>query len=115
VDAFEAIEMSTINGAAALGLADQVGSIEAGKQADLCAINLEAPETQPLHHVASQVVYAASSRQVSDVWVAGRRVLDRGQLTTIDIEAVVARAGEWHSKLARSQDRWDASRQESAR
>jgi len=115
VDAFEAIEMSTINGAAALGLADQVGSIEAGKQADLCAIDLEAPETQPLHHVASQVVYAASSRQVSDVWVAGRRVLDRGQLTTIDIEAVVARAGEWHSKLARSQDRWDASRQESAK
>jgi len=115
VDAFEAIEMSTINGAAALGLADQVGSIEAGKQADLCAIDLEAPETQPLHHVASQVVYAASSRQVSDVWVAGRRVLDRGQFTTIDIEAVVARAGEWHSKLARSQDRWDASRQESAR
>jgi 5-methylthioadenosine/S-adenosylhomocysteine deaminase len=115
VDAFEAIEMSTINGAAALGLADQVGSIEAGKQADLCAIDLEAPETQPLHHVASQVVYAASSRQVSDVWVAGRRVLDRGQLTTIDIEAVVARAGEWHSKLARSQDRRDASRQESAR
>jgi 5-methylthioadenosine/S-adenosylhomocysteine deaminase len=115
VDAFEAIEMSTINGAAALGVADQVGSIEAGKQADLCAIDLEAPETQPLHHLASQVVYAASSRQVSDVWVAGRRVLERGQLTTIDIEAVVARAGEWHSKLARSQDRWDASRQESAR
>lgn len=115
VDAFEAIEMSTINGAEALGLADQVGSIEAGKQADLCAIDLEAPETQPLHHVASQLVYAASSRQVSDVWVAGRRVLDRGRLTTIDVEAVLARAGAWHSKLARSQDRWDASRQESAK
>ena len=115
VDAFEAIEMLTVNGAQALGLADRIGSIEAAKQADLCAIDLDAPETQPLHHVASQVVYAASSRQVSDVWVAGRRVLDRGRLTTIDIDAAVARAGEWHSRLARAQDKWDASRQESAR
>ena len=115
VDAFEAIEMLTLNGAQALGLADRIGSIEAAKQADLCAIDLDAPETQPLHHVASQVVYAASSRQVSDVWVAGRRVLDRGRLTTIDIDAAVARAGEWHSRLARAQDKWDASRQESER
>jgi 5-methylthioadenosine/S-adenosylhomocysteine deaminase len=114
VDAFEAIEMLTINGAQALGLANRIGSIEPAKQADLCAIDLDAPETQPLHHVASQVVYAASSRQVSDVWVAGRRVLDTGRLTTIDVDALVARAGEWHARLTRVQDKWDASRQESA-
>jgi len=115
VDAFEALEMLTINGARALGIEDQVGSIEPGKQADLCALDLGAPETQPLHHVASQVIYAASSRQVSDVWVAGRRVLETGRLTTIDLDDVLQRAGKWRSKLARQQDRWDANQQESAR
>jgi 5-methylthioadenosine/S-adenosylhomocysteine deaminase len=113
IDAFEVIEMLTLKGAVALGLGDRIGSIEPGKQADLCAIDLRAPETQPLHHVASQLVYAASSRQVSDVWVAGRRVLDTGRLTTIDPGEVLHRADAWRSKLARTQDRWDANRQES--
>lgn len=100
VDAFQVVEMLTLSGAQALGLADRTGSIEPGKQADLCAIDLSAPETQPLHHVLSQLVYAASARQVSDVWVAGRRVLENGCLTTIDIDAVIARAGRWREKLA---------------
>jgi 5-methylthioadenosine/S-adenosylhomocysteine deaminase len=111
VDAFQVIEMLTINGARALGLDDRIGSIEAGKQADLCALDLSAPETQPLHHVASQLVYAASSRQVSDVWVAGRRVLDTGKLVTIDLEEIVGSAREWRARLARQPDRWDANRQ----
>jgi 5-methylthioadenosine/S-adenosylhomocysteine deaminase len=115
VDAFEAIQMLTINGARALGMEDRIGSIEPGKQADLCAVELAAPETQPLHHVASQLVYAASSRQVSDVWVAGQRVLEHGRLTTIDLDDVLQRAGEWQAKLARQEDRWDASRQEFAK
>jgi 5-methylthioadenosine/S-adenosylhomocysteine deaminase len=114
VDAFAAVEMLTINGARALGLGDRVGSIEPGKQADLCALDLGAPETQPLHHVMSQVVYAASSRQVSDVWVAGRRVLDTGRLTTIDLEDVLQRADKWRLRLAHRHNQWDANRQESA-
>jgi 5-methylthioadenosine/S-adenosylhomocysteine deaminase len=113
VDAFAAVEMLTINGARALGLDDRIGSIEPGKQADLCALDLGAPETQPLHHVISQVVYAASSRQVSDVWVAGRRVLDTGRLTTIDLEDILQRADEWRLKLAHRHNQWDANRQES--
>ena len=115
VDAFGVIEMLTINGATALGLDDRIGSIEPGKQADLCALDLAAPETQPLHHVVSQLVYAASSRQVSDVWVAGRRVLETGKLTTIDLDEVLDSAREWQAKLARRPDQWDANRQESAR
>jgi len=113
IDAFEVIEMLTLKGAMALGLDDRIGSIEPGMQADLCAIDLRTPETQPLHHVASQLVYAASSRQVSDVWVAGRRVLDSGRLTTIDLGKVLSRADAWRMKLARQQDRWDANWQES--
>ena len=100
IDAFQALEMMTINGARALGQGDRLGSIEPGKQADLCALDLSAPETQPLHHVVSQLIYSATRRQVSDVWVAGRRLLKSGELTTIDVEQVVASAREWQSKLA---------------
>ena len=98
--AFEVIEMMTINGARALGIADRAGTIEAGKQADLCALNLRSPETQPLHHVVSQLVYAASTRQVSDVWVAGKQLLKEGELTTIDLDDVMESAGKWHTRLA---------------
>jgi 5-methylthioadenosine/S-adenosylhomocysteine deaminase len=98
--AFDVIEMLTINGARVLGLENRVGSIEPGKQADLCALDLHAPETQPLHHVLSQLVYAASSRQVSDVWVAGRRVLESGRLTTINSDELIRRARTWQSRLA---------------
>ena len=100
VDAFQALEMMTINGAKALGIDKLTGSIEIGKAADLCAVDLSCPETQPLYHVVSQVIYAASSRQVSDVWVAGRRVLDCGQLTTIDLEEVTRKARQWQSRLS---------------
>jgi 5-methylthioadenosine/S-adenosylhomocysteine deaminase len=101
VDAFQVLEMMTINGARALGIEESVGSIEPGKKADLCALDLSAPETQPLYHVVSQIVYAASRRQVSDVWVAGKRLLESGQLTTIDLDAVIRSARKWQKRLAR--------------
>jgi 5-methylthioadenosine/S-adenosylhomocysteine deaminase len=100
VTAFQALEMMTLNGARALGEEDRLGSIEPGKQADLCALDLSAPETQPLHHVVSQIIYSASRRQVSDVWVAGRRLLNSGELTTIDIDEVLHRARTWQARLA---------------
>jgi 5-methylthioadenosine/S-adenosylhomocysteine deaminase len=100
VDAFQVLDMLTINGAAALGMGDRIGSIEPGKQADLCAVDMSQPETQPLHAVVSQLIYAASRRQVSDVWVAGRRLLASGELTTIDLPDVLAAAGRWQSRLA---------------
>jgi 5-methylthioadenosine/S-adenosylhomocysteine deaminase len=100
VNAFQALEMITINGAKALGKENLIGSIEPGKEADLCAIDLSCPETQPLHHVVSQVIYAASRRQVSDVWVAGRRVLNSGQLTSIDLEETTNRARLWAARLS---------------
>ncbi len=108
VNAFEVIEMMTINGARALGIGDRVGSIEAGKQADLCALNMRSPETQPLHHVISQLVYAASTRQVSDVWIAGKQLLRKGELTTIDLDAVMESAGKWHSRLARLENQLES-------
>ena len=100
VEAFTALEMMTINGAKALGMEDSLGSIEPGKQADLCAIDFNCPETQPLHNVISQLIYAASTRQVTDVWVAGKRVLDCRQLTSIDLDQTIEKARLWKERLA---------------
>lgn len=100
LDAVTTMEMLTINGAAALGLDDRIGSLEVGKMADLCAMNLAEPQTQPLHdHVISQIVYAASSSQFTDVWVGGRRIMNDRELKTVDESAVLASAGAWGVRL----------------
>jgi 5-methylthioadenosine/S-adenosylhomocysteine deaminase len=100
VDAFSALEMITINGAKALGQEEKIGSIEIGKQADLAALDLNAPESQPVFNVISQLIYAVSSRQVSDVWVAGRHLLGKGELLTIDLDEVLAKAVSWRGNIS---------------
>ena len=91
--------MATLCGAEALGLSSEIGSVEKGKAADLTAIDLSMVETQPVFDPISQIVYAAGRGQVTDVWVAGRQVLENRQLMTIDEQAVVARAEEWRRKI----------------
>ena len=100
VTATEALRMATLDGAKALGLEQRIGSIEAGKQADLACVDLGALNSQPVHDVVSHLVYAAQSAQVSDVWVAGRHQLDDGRLTHIDTDNLFARAREWRDRLA---------------
>jgi 5-methylthioadenosine/S-adenosylhomocysteine deaminase len=95
-----ALRMATLNGARALGLEERIGSIEPGKDADLCAIRLDALETTPIYHVVSHLVYAASRRQVSDVWIAGRRQLSDGRLTGLDAGELRERALRWSQRLA---------------
>ena len=74
-DAANALRAATLDGAKALGWNERIGSIEAGKQADLVAVRLDEIETQPMYNVISQLVYAAGRHQVSDVWIAGARKL----------------------------------------
>lgn len=99
VPAFDILKMATLNGARSLGLADEIGSLEAGKSADMIAIDLSAPRTRPCYEPISQIVYAADSSQVSDVWVAGRQVLKSGELTSVDTEAILERADRWCDKI----------------
>lgn len=99
LDAPTILAMGTIHGARALGLGDETGSIEVGKSADFCAMNLDYPETQPVHNVISTIVYAAGRHQVSDVWVAGKRLLDNGELTTLDLDDIMQRAKAWQPRL----------------
>ena len=94
-----AIEMATINGARALGLADLIGSVEVGKRADLIAVDLAGLNTQPLYDVASQLVYAVNSRQVSDVWIDGVEQLRDFELCRIDTDRVIANAKSWARKI----------------
>ncbi|MCZ7599057.1 MAG: amidohydrolase family protein [Gammaproteobacteria bacterium] len=95
VPARAALEMATINGARALGLDHLVGTIEAGKAADLVAVDLSHPRTTPVHDAVTQLVYSAGADQVSDVWVAGRRLLNERRLTTIDMNATLEAARAW--------------------
>jgi 5-methylthioadenosine/S-adenosylhomocysteine deaminase len=100
LDAASALHAATLGGARALGFETQVGSIVAGKQADLVLVDLGQLETQPLHHVISQLIYAAGRHQVSDVWIAGRpKLRDRG-LVDIDIAALIANAKQWRDRIA---------------
>ncbi|MCA1714315.1 MAG: amidohydrolase family protein, partial [Gammaproteobacteria bacterium] len=94
------LRAATLGGARALGLEHLVGSIEPGKQADLVCVDLGQLETQPLHHVISQLIYACGRQQVSDVWIAGRRKLDQRDLIDMDVAAIVANAGDWRQRIA---------------
>lgn len=94
-----ALRMATLNGARALGLEDEIGSLEVGKSADIVALDLGEIETQPLFDPISDIVYAAGRHQVSDVWVAGRRLLRARELTTLDREDIVERARAWRERL----------------
>lgn len=99
LNATDVLRMATINGAKALGLDDVTGSIEVGKQADLVAVDLNKPELQPVFNPVSQLIYSANRYDVAEVWVAGRQVLERGQLTTLDSGAIVDNARQWADKM----------------
>ncbi len=99
VPAYTVLRMATLNGAKALGLEANIGSLEIGKFADLVAINLDTIETQPLFDPISQIVYAANRDQVTDVWVCGRRLLKSKELTTMDIASIKEKTKIWAEKL----------------
>jgi 5-methylthioadenosine/S-adenosylhomocysteine deaminase len=100
LDAADALHAATLGGARALGFDHLVGSIEPGKQADLVVVDMAQLETQPMHHVISQLVYATGRQQVSDAWIAGRPKLRARMLVELDAEALVANARQWRDRIA---------------
>jgi 5-methylthioadenosine/S-adenosylhomocysteine deaminase len=99
VSAAEALRMGTLDGAKALGLAHAIGSIEAGKWADLACVNLVTLNSQPMYDVGSQLVYTANASQVTDVWVAGKHQLDNGKLAHINTDRLSERSNEWRDRI----------------
>ena len=99
VPAATALSMATINGARALGIDAEVGSLLVGKAADIIAVDLGQLESQPVYNPISQLVYATGRDRVSDVWVGGKHVVKNGTLTTLDGPAIQRRAREWGMKI----------------
>ncbi len=100
--ALDALRMATLNGARALGLDEETGSLEVGKAADIVAVDLNRPETQPVYHPVSQLVYACSREQVRHVWIAGRHVLRDRVATTLDSQGILHKARQWGERIAES-------------
>ena len=96
----QALSIATLGGAKALGLDERIGSLAPGKEADVVALDLSGLSQQPVYDPLSQVVYTATREHVSDVWIAGRRVVYERRLTTIDANAVLRRADAWHARIA---------------
>ncbi|HEX8355121.1 MAG TPA: 5'-deoxyadenosine deaminase, partial [Pyrinomonadaceae bacterium] len=94
------LRMATLGGARALGLGDEVGSLEVGKRADVTVVELGRLHTTPLPDVVSTLVYAAEARDVRDVLIDGRVVLRDGELRTLDEREVVAEAARQYGLLA---------------
>ena len=99
VPATTALAMATINGARALGLDGEIGSLVADKAADLICVDLGRLELQPLLDPLTRLVYAASSRDVTDVWIAGEHVVTSSALLRLDRDAIVATAAAWSRRL----------------
>ncbi|HST45929.1 MAG TPA: amidohydrolase family protein, partial [Luteimonas sp.] len=99
-DASTALRAATLGGARALCLDARIGSLEAGKEADIVCVDLSQLESQPLHHVVSQLVYASGRHQVTDVWIAGAPRLRGRVLVDIDPDALVANARQWRTRIA---------------
>src|SRR5437899_616273 len=96
------VEMATIDGARALHLEKEIGSLEKGKKADLVVIGLDAPNPVPLYDVYSQLAYALKASDVETVVIGGRIVMRGHKLLTVDGKAAVAQAREFKTKIEAS-------------
>jgi 5-methylthioadenosine/S-adenosylhomocysteine deaminase len=98
-DPWDILDMATLSGAKALGLADVTGSLETGKDADIVLVDLRALHFVPVLHgtdfnVPAHLVFSAGSHDVTNVWVQGRHLVEDGQVISVDARAVAQRAQE---------------------
>ena len=100
LDAHRALRMATLNGARALGLESEVGSIELGKAADLVAFDLSGLAQQPVYDPVSQLIYATGRDCVKHLWVAGKHLLNNGKLTRMDEQQLCATAKAWGERIS---------------
>ncbi|MDM1708579.1 TRZ/ATZ family hydrolase [Thiopseudomonas alkaliphila] len=99
LNAHQALRMATLNGAKALNLDTQTGSLELGKQADIMAVDLSGLAQQPVYDPVSQLIYTCNSSQVQHVWVNGKQLLKHGELLQIDEAHLVHAVNQWADKI----------------
>ncbi|HVE66206.1 MAG TPA: amidohydrolase, partial [Thermoanaerobaculia bacterium] len=98
----EIVAAATRDGAKALGLGSKIGTLEAGKQADIIAIETRRPHMQPFEDPFSAIVYSTDDADVTDVWVDGRQLLAGGVAKTINEAAVLQAAVKWRARVRAS-------------
>jgi 5-methylthioadenosine/S-adenosylhomocysteine deaminase len=91
MDAATVLKMATVDGARAVGLGRQIGSLEVGKQADLIILNTGCPHMVPMYHPVSHLVYSAKGSDVRDVIVGGKILVRNGRLTSMNLDEIMAR------------------------
>lgn len=94
------LRMATQGGANAFGLGERIGSLTAGKFADVIGIDLSSLSTLPCYDPVSQLVYAAGREHVTDVWMAGERVIASRLPARVDVAALVQRTQRWQQQLS---------------
>jgi 5-methylthioadenosine/S-adenosylhomocysteine deaminase len=104
--AWEVLRMATIEGAQAIGLGDEVGSLEPGKQADLILVDLTAPNlspvlVDPVRNIIPNLVYAGSGHEVKAVMIAGRFLVRDYKVLTADEQIIRAEAQKQATAVAR--------------
>ncbi len=99
LDAHAALRMATLNGAKALGWQDQIGSLEAGKSADIIAVEINSLSQKPLYNPASQMVYTNAGSQVSHSWVAGKALMKERTLLTLNEAELIQTADQWRTQI----------------
>ena len=100
ISAATAIEMATLGGAKTLGLDHVTGSLEPGKSADIIAIDMRSAKYQPIYDPIAQLIYTNSGAAVSDSWVQGKRLMDKGKLVTMEEEQIFKATEEWQRRIA---------------
>jgi 5-methylthioadenosine/S-adenosylhomocysteine deaminase len=94
LSAYKVLEMATLNGAKALGLADKIGSLEIGKRADMILIDFSKPHLKPLHDVFASLVYSAHGSDVDTVIVDGKIIMENRHVKTLDEKRIIEKAEE---------------------
>ena len=97
-----ALEMATIEGARALHMEKEIGSLEVGKKADFIVLNLNVPNAVPLYDVYSQIVYALKASEIETVVVGGKTLLKDGKVLTVDEAKALAKAKEYGKQVEAS-------------
>jgi len=102
LNAKSVVEMATIDGARALHLEKEIGSLEKGKKADLILISLDEPNAVPIYDIYAQLAYALKASDVETVVIAGRLVMRDRKLLTVNEEEAMARAREYKKAITQS-------------
>ncbi|MEM2991460.1 MAG: amidohydrolase [Halobacteria archaeon] len=107
ITAEKVLEMATINGAKALGLESEIGSIEVGKKADIILIDLKEANMAPLNRLVSQLVYCGKSYNVHTVIIDGKVVMENRKIKTVDEGEVIEKAQKVTDELVERSKRMD--------